>query len=336
MFRRLTAHGILLGSLVAAAAGGSGPATKPLRMASAVPWTVPPFQSYGRVQCDSSSNLYFDVSGMPSNRQAILKVAHDSSKYDLYTLPPLPDYSIVHYAMFSVTPSGELRVMVHAFRGTGKSVSDHSIYVFLYGSDPGNPSQIRLQSPDYFSPRSFAAFQTGAMLVRGNLLTQASQGHTGRAYSAVFQATGQMAAEIPESGNVVDVDALRRKAPEGDAISGDDGFVYLLESDSLVVLSESGTIVRKLRFTKPKPGLAASRVFVSGGVAVIELAQDSGVGKPFSTEYLAINVSTGETLGLYEPEPELGNNAVCFAATDGLTFWTVKEGKDVLARAPLR
>jgi hypothetical protein len=41
-------------------------------------------------------------------------------------------------------------------------------------------------------------------------------------------------------------------------------------------------------------------------------------------------------MGLYEPEPALGNSAVCFTQNDGFTFWTVKDGKHILATAPLR
>src|SRR5579872_3991086 len=59
-----------------------------LQMASSIAWTVPPFQSSGHVQCDGDGNLYFNVSGAPSSRTVVMKVARDGSKYELYTLPP--------------------------------------------------------------------------------------------------------------------------------------------------------------------------------------------------------------------------------------------------------
>ena len=83
-------------------------------MGSTVPWTVPPFQSRGQVQCDADSNLYFNVwSGEPPS--AVLKVARDSSRYELYTLPSKTDEGQTAFIGFNVTPSGTLRILGYTF-----------------------------------------------------------------------------------------------------------------------------------------------------------------------------------------------------------------------------
>jgi len=330
------ARSIFVSVLLCALAIGAekGPAT--LRMASSVPWTVPPFQSHGDALCDADGNLYFDVwSGKPPT--VVLKVAHDSSKYELYGLPPAPAGNDTGRLRYSVTADGKLRVLGYITPTTmGKLAPPGWAYVFTYGSEPNNPSKAQLDLPEQFHPDYFAAFESGAILLTGYFPEQADKRLRGKIYTAVFQASGKLAAEVTGDYGKVALATMNRKLREGGIASGDDGFLYVLRSDSVLVVSESGSIVRKLPLKKTDPEFAATQIYVSGGVVVVGLAKGEGLGKPVRDQFLAMNASTGERMGPYEPEPALGNNAVCFSRDEGLTFWTVKDGKDVLAVAPLR
>jgi len=339
---RPTVKVVLLTCLASTLALGADQGPKTLRMASTVSWTVPPFQSHGSAQCDDDANLYFEVAGAPENSTVVMKVAHDGSKYELYTLPSEPGV-LANYAGFSITHSGELRVLrVNRYKADkptnpanpyigGKT----SVFVYLYDSGPNNPSQETLDLPEHLGGLSFAAFESGAVLVTGYFTKHADEQQQGKVYTAVFQPLGKLAAEIPESGKV-DFAVVATKLRESAAISGDDGFLYVLQPDSVIVVSESGAIVRKLPFTKPNPDYMADMIYESKGQLVVELYKDEGRGKPFAAQYLVMNASTGERMGLYEPEESLGNDVLCFSRNEGLTFWTKKDGKDVLALAPLR
>ena len=329
-------------AISALAPGADRGATTALHTASTVPWTVPPFQSKGKTQCDSDGDLYFDVAIDISNPTVVMKVAHDGSKYEIYSLPSRPDV-LTQIVAFSVTRSGELRVLAltRAKRtGAGASAFPYEqaeVSVYTYGDDPGNPSVTKLAAPEHMDPRSFAAFESGAVLVTGYLTGQAAPEQQGKTFTGVFQSSGKLAAGVSGNAGNVDLATLGKKIYEGDAVSGEDGFIYVLGPEAVVVVSESGAVVRKMPFKKPDSTFTAQDLWVSGGLAVIGLYTGEGPGKQLKVQYLAVNASTGEPLGWYEPEEALGNHAVCFSRSEGLTFLTVnKDGKFILASAPVR
>lgn len=305
-----------------------------LRLASSIPWTVPPFQSSGQTQCDGDGNLYFDVSGTPSSRTVVMKVARDGSKYELYSLPAPPSGVRMGFLGFSVTRSGSVRILGLSRVGSEKDAHDWATHILSYNLDAVAPSDTRLQAPEYLQAKSFAAFESGAVLVSGAFNRKAPLELQGKPYTAVFDPSGKLAAEI--RADSATAPALSQRLPEGGTVSGEDGFVYLLRSDSVWVISETGSVVRRLPFRKLTADPLATGIFVSKGLAVVVLNTHVDKGKPLKAQYLVLNASTGEMLGRYEPEPALGNNVVCFSRDDGLTFWQVVDGKDVLAMALLR
>jgi hypothetical protein len=286
--------------------------------------SVPLFGANGSAQCDSDANLYLQTGTADS--VSILKLAHDGSKYELYSVPADIARNAAFRA-FSVSPSGELRVLV--------DTHDHQTYAFEWHSDPGNPSQTKLEVPEHLTTKSITAFQSGAMLVAGYFNQSADEQERGKNFVAIFDASGRLAARVSGKFGDFDLASIRTKLYEGASAVGDDGFVYLLRSDEVIVISQSGQVVRRMRFKKPDPSLLATRVDESGGTVLVQLDRDNGIGKPFTTQYLALDASTGKRRGFYAPEPALGNSLVCFTRNEGLTFLTVKEEKQVLVTAPL-
>ena len=108
-----------------------------LRAASSTVWSSVPLLGWnGNTQCDSDTNLYAQTGTADS--VSILKLAHDGSKYEIYGVPTEVARNAAFRA-FSVSPSGELRAL---------AVHDHKTYVFEWHSDPGNPSQTKLDVPE--------------------------------------------------------------------------------------------------------------------------------------------------------------------------------------------
>jgi hypothetical protein len=227
-----------------------------------------------------------------------------------------------------VTPSGELRVLAQG--------SDHATYVFRFDSDLGSTSKTKLELPDHIRVSSFATFESGTMLVTGYFGPKAEPQDQGKIYTAIFEASGKLRAVVTAHFADFDFASIGKKLPEGGAAIGEDGFLYLLRPNEVVVISENGTIARRMRFEKPSPELIASRIDVSGGLIDIELLKDQGLGKELTAQFLVLNASTGKRVGLYhEPEPSFGS-FVCFSRVEGFTFTTIRDDKLTLLTAQMR
>ena len=212
---------------------------------------------------------------------------------------------------------------------------DRHTYVFEWRSDPGNPNQLKLDVPEHLTTKSIAAFQSGAMLVAGYFNGTADEQNRGKSFMAIFDPSGKLATGIADKFAPVDLGSLRTRLYEVATAIGDDGLIYILRSDEVVAISESGQVVRRMPFKKPVPGLLATRIDESGGVVLVELAKENGQGQPFTMQYLSLDASTGRKKGLYAPESSMGNNLVCLSRNEGLTFITVKQDKQTLVTAPL-
>jgi len=295
-----------------------------LRESSSVAWPVPSFSAGGNTQCDADGNLYFRI--FPSD--GLLKVAHDGSKYHLYELPAGDsDSKYYGFVEFNVTPSGDLRVLADGSGG--------AYYVLLLDPDFSSSPKTKLETPEHLSANSFAAFESGTVLVTGYFNRHADQESQGKTYAAMFEPSGKLRTVIAGRFGDVDLASVGKKLPETGAALGEDGFLYLLRPDEVVVISESGTIVRRMPFKKPSPELLATGIHVSGGLLAVELTRSHGLGRELEAEFLLLNASTGERVGLYRPEPALGNNLLCFSRGTGFAFLTMRDDKHTLVTAPL-
>lgn len=110
---------------------------------------------------------------------------------------------------------------------------------------------------------------------------EADKKRAGQRYTAVYQASGKVTAEVVGgSPRTVDLGTLGKGLTEGGTSSGEDGFIYVLQSDEIEVVSESGAIIRKLPVKKPDSHYAATGINTSGGLVVVQLYKDEGKGKP--------------------------------------------------------
>lgn len=300
-----------------------------LRETSSVTWPVPPFSSQGNAQCDADGNVYFRISSRDPSDTGLMEVSADGSKYRFYKMPGGDsDSNYYQFGQFNVTPSGDLRVLAYG--------SDLVVYVFLFHADFSSTSKTKLEVPAYVHVDSFASFESGAILVTGFFTKAADKDMRGRTYAAIFAPSGKL--KVVVSGHFGDVDlaSVAKKLAEGGAALGADGFLYLLRPEEIIVVSESGTIVRRMPFKKPSSELLATRIDFSAGLLDVELLKDMGRGKPFESEYLVLNASTGERVAHYAPERGLGNNLLCFSRPVGFTFLTRRGDGHTAVTAAMR
>ncbi len=117
------------------------------------------------------------------------------------------------------------------------------------------------------------------------------------------------------------------------------GNLYFLSSDQITVISATGQTVRRLKFHKPDQQAIATRLYLSAGMAVIAVNKISTRGATrgqVQRSFIALDQSSGDLIGYYMPNKQLGSNDVCFSRADGLTFLQSDGKTQKLATALLR
>jgi hypothetical protein len=278
---------------------------------------VPAFGYYDEPKCDSSGNVFFRPDAPKPG--SVLKISKDGSQSNIYLLPAEYRGDLVDVA---VDPSGVLYDLLMAKQA--------SIAVEFDG-DGSVKHTTRLGVPNYVSPTRFAVFNDGAIIYWGHPNRFATEEQKRGTYTAAFDPSGNLVRELPDHHTLSTVNPT--KLPDGAIAVAQDGNAYVLSSDMVTVVSETGEVVRRIPFQKPRPEDSATRLDVSGGLLSIGLIYS--IGKKFGAEYLVMDTD-GKRVGLFRPSPDLGASVVCFSADTGFTF--LKEGPDPpkLINAPLR
>ncbi|MGH9566300.1 MAG: hypothetical protein ACRD4I_09975, partial [Candidatus Angelobacter sp.] len=124
------------------------------------------------------------------------------------------------------------------------------------------------------------------------------------------------------------------KLQSGAATLGSDGNIYLLRNSDVVVISQSGEILRRLLFEKTPSDAVPTKIVYSGGLLAIFLSKSA---EPFiMRRYLILDSLSGEQRGFYTPSKDTSGNDVCFSRKEGFTFLHNSKGTLYLISAELR
>ncbi len=224
--------------------------------------------------------------------------------------------------VFAVRPKGGV-AMIHLDEGT--QVVDN------FGPDGKRESSIRLERPPKpFFPSQIAVFRTGEMLIAG---VQYHPGYV--ASTAIYDPTGNLMKQF-----VLDGDAEIERAIEvGDsrytrspgrgnipvtlsaAITGDDGFVYLIRATSpasVYVISAAGEVVRKIVVSAPtNSGLPDFGIRVAKNKLAVKFSRSCDATHDFrscqGTVYTVVDATTGQKLADYEANDDTAGPIACYA-----------------------
>ena len=291
--------------------------------------TVPPFGFYGEPACDTEGNLFFHLDTGRYNDANILRLSEDGEKGTRFNLPAELANKLA-YNSFAVSPSGKLSVLGDAVDRTGE-------YLVEFDSDGTVRSTTHLDLPENINAKGFAVFDSGAVLVSGYFNRFAQESTRGQNYVAIFQPSGKLAIRVGDDFGKTE-DVSKALAQTGVAL-GPDGNAYALGKNEILVISESGQLVRRLPFKKPHPQWAVTRLNVTQGlVAVVLTGYDPKQKRgPAPREYLVLSRSTGDLLGLYTPSADTGGEDVCFSQANGFTFLSANSAtRTQKIDAPLR
>ena len=301
--------------------------TRILRAGDSHALDVPSFRFYGMAQTDKEGDLYFHVEAGSYRKPVILKLARSTGDPTLYTLADGDQNNIV-FAEFSVTPSGQVVIL-----GMGKDGKNYAIHFSTKGAAT---TKTLLELPEHMSIGSFVAFESGTMLVSAFYLPDAPEELRGKSFMSFFNDSGKLVRKFDGELGEVDLKTAFQHAREGDSAIGPDGNLYLLTANKILVISESGEIVRRLKYQKPENRIAG-KIAVSHNLIAIWMLKE-GAKHEISSEYLVLDLFTGKPFGFYVPAEELGKFAVAlsFSNEEGFTFFDNDNGHIKLISAPLR
>ncbi len=315
---------LLSGLLIRNAASSLLP--RPLKASGTKQLEVPSFGTYGNTRCDEDLSMYDHLATGPYRKIEILRTSPTDKESTLYTLPA-EFANTTAFTDFSVSPNGNVVVLAELLQRSGHFMT------FDFDSDGKVSSHAELEIPEHIWGDHISVFPNGTRLFVGHYRTDASPELKGKRYVALFHPSGRLLKRLEKINDDVK-EAQENRLADGDTTIGKDGNVYLLTSDKIIVLSASGRIQRELAFTKPDPDFSAVRVQYSDGLVVVSFAKPRKSELMF--QYLVLDASSGEPLGLYAPTEETGNQNVCFSRHDGFLFLKVSNDRLNLIEAPLR
>jgi hypothetical protein len=291
---------------------------------------VPFFAAFGEARSDDRGNLYFHAATRSYTNSSLIAISTKNSHPKFLVLPDEFARKTT-FESFFVTPSGSVYLVVET--------AERSRIVFEFDSDGEVARHTTIESPPDVAVETVAAFEDGSFFVSGYHGNDAPPSLKGHAFVGIFDSSGTLIrelknAEIPTNSNL---GQSPNTAKPGELWSclGDDGNLYFLASDQILVINESGGIVRRIRFRKPEKDSAAVRLEVSGGLGALWLEDESGPNQSIRLELEVVDLSTGKPTALYSPSEDLGNNAVSFSRKEGFVFMQQDDNKIVLLTAAL-
>lgn len=281
-------------------------------------------------QCDSSGNLYFDTGY--SSKRVVLKVTTSDGSATVYR-PSDASAAGTYFIAYYVTPGRKIAILV------GGQKKDEPIVYQFSESDPVNSTRTALDAPDGLkglTVQSFLVLPNDHILLQGYFDKDAPKEKQGRGYLAEFDSSGKMLRISLEKANDDVLKLLSNRGAKTAAAQSEDGTIYLLEADKIVVFSPSGDAVRKMKLTPPEAGYTPEVLYMHKGQMIVGFIHHAVSGKDGARmRFELLNPATGELIRDYQSDPELGQNLVCFS-DEGLIFLLPEKGHVKLISADLK
>ncbi|HKS81498.1 MAG TPA: hypothetical protein VJR23_08315 [Candidatus Acidoferrales bacterium] len=298
-----------------------------LAAASTAKLTIPAFSPYGTGLCDGKGNLYFHVplDSASLNEGTVLRLSKDESTPQVFRLPP-DMRTMTAMEFFSVTPSGKVWFLDESL--------ETPLMAFGFDSEGELDSQVKLEAPAHLSADAFSVSEPGAILWMGHFNADSPAELRGKRFAAIFEKSGKLRSQIQLDG-LGDVDLKAIPSADGGTIApGSDGNFYFLASSEVIVVSQSGEILRKMAFDRPDHDFFAHNLSESLGLISVEFHKLDKTGA-IQIEFVVLDASTGTVFGAYTPPDDPGLPS-CFSRTKGYIFLKGEDHKAELVIAPLQ
>jgi hypothetical protein len=303
--------------------------SREIDVSSSRPIQAPPLSYFGESQCDRDGNMYFHAVDSDFRQGQIVRLASDGSSGKFFRITgKFADPESAGFDSFWVTNDGEVFLLA-------SNADDKYVFTFDDNGVVKAPTILKVRKDVQLT--DFAVFDNGFLFVWGYHAEKSPKDLRGKPYAAVLTDSGELIRELSIPMPTVDLGNLG--APIDGAVASYAGNVYFLGADQITVISASGETIRRLKFHKPDPEDIATKLYLSGGLAVIVVNKISTKGSTMGQvqqSFIALDQDSGELMGYFEPSARLGSNDVCFSRADGLTFLQSDGKTQKLATAQLR
>jgi hypothetical protein len=197
----------------------------------------------------------------------------------------------------------------------------HGYVVFGFGSKGETVSRTALNVPPEMLETWFAVADDGVILVAGHYDDPAPKDMLGKPYLAIFDQDGNVRKIL--GSDVLDSEAVSDGTTgpeEGGVASGPDGNFYVLKRSEILVVSEWGDVVRRMKLPRPDDGTLALRLELAEGLVSTDLVR---IDKDRSVhdQFLVLYSANGTPYGLYRAGTELTKSIpACFMGRSGYVF----------------
>lgn len=289
---------------------------------------APPFSYFGESQCDRSGNMYFHTGDYDFRHGQILRLSSDGSSGSLFRITgKFANPDMVGFDNFWISADGEVFIL---------SSGAEEKYVFTFDHDGTAKDPVALNVGKDVQLTDLAVFDNGFLFVWGYHDQNSPKTLRGKRYAAVLTDSGELVREL--SIPMPDVDLGNLGALSDGAVASYAGNLYLLGSDQIAVVSVTGQIIRTLKYRKPDPQAIATKLYLSGGMAVIALSKissEAATKGEVQRSYLSLDLGSDEPIAYYKVNGESAWD-VCFSRSDGLTFLQTDGKTQKLATGLLR
>jgi hypothetical protein len=235
---------VLLASGFAVDRKAPSPELVPLSVSSSKAPATSSIFYMGNAQCDDKGDIFF-LSGSPQT-PVVYKLMSDGS-HNVYGLLG-EDARNHYYKAFHADRDGRVSLLEIEEKGLRP-------VLFNFEEDSTEPARTTLDAPpemDSSGIFSFTQLKTGHILLQGFFGESAPVKDRGRAYIAEFDASGRLLRTFKEKDGGKDKIEGGHWAGHTSPLEGDDGFIYVLLPDRVLVLSQTGR-VRKTITLAPRP-----------------------------------------------------------------------------------
>jgi hypothetical protein len=309
---------VLLASSLAADKQAPPQELIPLSVSSSKTLSTPSLFFMGNTQCDDKGDIFF-LAGSPQT-PVVYKLMRDGS-HDVYGLLG-DDARSNYYKAFHADRDGKVSLLE-------VDLKSHSPVMFSFEEDSTSPVRTVLDiSPDMdpSGVHSFIQLKAGHILLQGFFGQNAPAKDRGRGYIAEFDASGRLLHTFREKDGAAVEDG--HWAGHASALEGDDGFIYVLLPDRVLVLSQTGRVRKTITLAPPEQGYMASQMYLAGSRLAIGYFKTGPAvqGTKLETLYALIDASSGRQLRAYKPAAELMNSFLVGFSDEGFIFY--QSGRD--------
>lgn len=291
--------------------------------------TVPMFSASGKIRCDNSGRIFLFAGSMLSEDGSYIALSDHGQRHTVFTLPATQDTP--DNTVWAISPAGKLYVLQGNF---------HNYKLLRFKDDGTVDRTTSLSLPSRINLTKMAITEGEVLYLEGYYVTQENPTHPERGFAALVNSSGQLFRDLSAIAPDVNLQEARTHLPEGDVIAAENGRFYILSSDRVTALSQSGEISSAIKFTKPYEASRASLIQYSQGIlsVVFHTVQPHVASRATAIQSTAmqINALNGDVVSYYNFLPPLTGTVLCFSASDGYTLLSVDHRMIALDEVPIR